>query len=250
MFHQHKSSASPQNHYYKVNFNALSPYVFCLLFDLWAHFTVHKLKTKWLKIWTRGNDLMLQIAAFVLQIWWNWPHFLIRHAAEINLIWLDMTKWSLCRTVNAGQTRSWSCSGLWRDTSWVWCQWTSVTMEPSLPPAPSMLTSVSGTWSPVNRSNPWTQDQVRLGQYQIWYFADCWLTRESKHQVNIMLSLWLFSINIKIVLLPCVLEMHITCVFASNLKLLHVIYQINYWFIKLITNYSIPTYSQYMCFLE
>ena len=59
--------------------------------------------------------------------------------------------------------RSWSCSGLWRATSWVWCQWTSVTTEQSPPPAPSTLTSVSGTWILESRSSPWTLDQVRLG---------------------------------------------------------------------------------------
>ena len=66
-------------------------------------------------------------------------------------------------SVPAGQTRSWSCSGLWRATSWVWCQWTSVTTGPSPPPAPSTPTSVSGTWSQENRSSPWTQGQVRPG---------------------------------------------------------------------------------------
>lgn len=81
----------------------------------------------------------------------------------MNLIWLDVTKQPPCRSAHAGQTRSWSCSGLWRATSWEWCQWTSVTTEPSPPPAPSTLTSVSGTWSLENRSNPWMQDQVRAG---------------------------------------------------------------------------------------
>ena len=87
----------------------------------------------------------------------------VERAAEINPVWLDMAEYCLCHAVDAGQTRSWSCSGTWKDTNWVWCQWTSVTTEPSLPRAPWTLTSVSGTWSLGNRSSPWTQDQVRLG---------------------------------------------------------------------------------------
>lgn len=60
----------------------------------------------------------------------------------------------------AGRTRSWSCSGRWRVTSWAWSPWTSVTTAPSLPPAPWTLTSASGTWSRGSRSSPWMLDQV------------------------------------------------------------------------------------------
>ena len=89
-----------------------------------------------------------------------------------------------CGVLCTGQMRSWSCSGLWRATSWAWCQWTSVTTEPSLPPAPSMRTSVSGTWSLENRSSPWTPDQVGLiyssiqsCKQLIWLClsSSCWL---------------------------------------------------------------------------
>ena len=118
----------------------------------------------WSPVWC----LFLLVKHFrFCRFWWNGPSGFLRESfvksAACTWTWFDST-WlnkSLRRAAHEGQTRSWSCSGLWRATSWVWCQWTSVTTERSPPPAPSMLTSASGTWSLENRSSPWMRDQVR-----------------------------------------------------------------------------------------
>lgn len=89
--------------------------------------------------------------------------YLFVFCLNVDLICHDMLGYSLPPTVPAGQMKSWSCSGLWRATSWELCQWTLVTMAPSLPPAPWMHTSVCGTSSLENKSSPWMLDQVNAG---------------------------------------------------------------------------------------